>query len=155
MTKSIFPVGVDATGREFVDIAVDKADKNHSSSDNPFDTPGEGALYAVPGHPLCPAATFKKYKSLLNPMENALWQGPELHVTDNDAVWYCSSLLCAKPLSDMMLNPSKKIQTDSKDTQIIACESLHSSYWMIKISLVPRGAHVKILTGMLVLFFWV
>ena len=60
MTKSTFAVGVDATGREFVDMAVDEADKNHSSSDNPFDTPGEGALYAVPGRPLFPVATFTK-----------------------------------------------------------------------------------------------
>ena len=91
MTKLKFAVGVDATGREFVDMPVDEADNNDSFSNNPFDTPGEGALYAVPGHPLCPVATFKKYKSLLKPMENALWQRPKLHVTENDAVWYCNS----------------------------------------------------------------
>ena len=37
ITRSTFAVGVDATGREFVGMAVDEADKNHSSSDNPFD----------------------------------------------------------------------------------------------------------------------
>ena len=90
MTKSTFAVGVDATGREFVDMAVDEADKNHYSSENPFDTPGEDALYGVPGHPLCPVTTFNKYRSLSNPTENALWQRPQLHVTDNDAVRYCN-----------------------------------------------------------------
>ena len=47
MTKSTFAVGVDATGREFVDMAVDKADNNHSSSDNPFDTHGEKVIYML------------------------------------------------------------------------------------------------------------
>ena len=108
MTKSTFAVGVDATGREFVDMAVDEADKNHSSLDNPFDTAGEGALYVVPGHHLCPVATFKKYTSLLNPIENALRQRPKLHVTENDAVWYCNSPLGAKALGDMMSNLSTK-----------------------------------------------
>ena len=58
MTKFTFAVGVDATGREFVDMAVEEAVKNHSSLDNPFNTPGEGALYAFPGHSLCPVTTF-------------------------------------------------------------------------------------------------
>ena len=56
-------------------MAVDKADKNHSFSGNPFNTPGEGALYDVSGHLLCPVVTFKKYTSLLHPIENALRQG--------------------------------------------------------------------------------
>ena len=116
MTKSTFAVGVDATGREFVDMAVDEADKNHSSSDSPFDTPGEGALYAVPGHPLCPVATFKKYTSLLNPVENALWQRPKLHVTENDSVWYCNSPLGAKALGDMMSNLSQRYKLSRRYT---------------------------------------
>ena len=96
ITKSTFAVGVDATGREFVGMAVDEADKNHSSSDIPFDTPREGTLYAVTGRTLCPIATFKKYTSLLSPMENAFWQRPKLLVTENDAVWYCNSPIGAK-----------------------------------------------------------
>ena len=109
MTKSTFAVSRDATGRRFVYEVEDEADKNHSSSDNNFDTIGEGYLYEVSGHPLCPVTTFELYISKLHPLQEALWQKPRLSVPDNSsAYWYCNVPMGDKALGKMMSEMSGK-----------------------------------------------
>ena len=67
MTKSSFAVAIDATGAKFVFQVEDECDKNHNENDTSSDTPGEGSMYAVDGHSLCPVKTFELYKSKLSP----------------------------------------------------------------------------------------
>ena len=77
ITKSTFDVGADATGRKFIYQVSDELGKNHSANDNDFDTIGEGVLYEVPNHPLCPVKSFKTSISHLNPEENSRWLRPK------------------------------------------------------------------------------
>ena len=58
MTKSMFSVFLDGTGKSFVYQVGDEQDKNHDPMDTSHDTIGEGRLYAVPGHPFCPVETY-------------------------------------------------------------------------------------------------
>ena len=109
MTKSTFAVSRDAAGRRFIYEVEDEADKNHSSSDNNFDTIGEGYLYEVSGHPLCPVTTFELYISKLHPLQEALWQKPRLSVPDSSsAYWYCNVPMGDKALGKMMSEMSGK-----------------------------------------------
>ena len=107
MTKSTFAVSRDATGRRFVSEVEDEADKNHSSSDNNFDTIGEGCLYEVPGHPLCPVTTFELYISKLHLPQEALCQKPRLFVPNkSSAYWSCNAPMGDKALGKMMSDMS-------------------------------------------------
>ena len=46
MTRDTFKMGKDASGRQFVYQAVGEVDKNHTASDKPDDTIGEGRYYS-------------------------------------------------------------------------------------------------------------
>ena len=59
MAKSIFAVGVNATGRKFIYEVSDEPDKKHGANDNNFDTIGKGVLCEVPNRPLCPVKCFE------------------------------------------------------------------------------------------------
>ena len=97
----------DATRRRLVYEVENEADKSHSSSDNNFDIIGEGCLYEVPGHSLCPVTTFEFYISKLHPPQEALWQKPMLFVPDHSsAYWYCNAPIGDKALGKMMSDMS-------------------------------------------------
>ena len=102
MTKSSFAVAVDATGAKSVFQVEDEYDENHNENDTSSDTPGEGSVSAVEGHPLCPMKTFELYKSKLNPNCPFLRTKPKENATNADDCWYSKSPLGEKTLGAMM-----------------------------------------------------
>lgn len=72
----------------------DKADQQDSKM---FETKGEH----------CPVVYFRKYLTLLNPGENALFQRPKHNFNDKDTVWFDRSPLGVNTISSMMKEISK------------------------------------------------
>ena len=82
-----FNFGKDSKGHEYVYTVKDRKTKNHQDDD---DHSAGGVMYALPGNPRCPVASFRKYVSKLNPLCDAFWQRPrpDSKVSDTSLVWY-------------------------------------------------------------------
>ena len=72
MTKGHFVIATDDKGQEYVATAHDEMSKNHrgSSTQRAYG----GKMPAMPGYPLGPVASFRKYISKLHPLGPKLWQ---------------------------------------------------------------------------------
>ena len=64
-------------------------------------------MYELPGNPLCPVASFRKYITKLNPKNPWLWQKPLDAFDEDDNVWYANSPLGKNTLRLLMKNISK------------------------------------------------
>ena len=86
MTWETFDVGTDTSGKRFVYQKAGENDKNHSSSDDQFDTIGEGHMYET-AKPGCPVESFIKYVNHLNPKQTAFWQRPKENWSPTDILF--------------------------------------------------------------------
>ena len=83
-----------------------KADKNHWTTDHPFNTTGERSVYAT-NTTTCPVS-FKKYKTHLNEICKALWQCQRSAMNSSGVVCYANVPLDEKYLGEMLLKLSIK-----------------------------------------------
>ena len=115
MTKSSFALGKDASGKEFIYQKRGEADKNHNVNDDPFDTTGEGRVYATHLEK-CPVQNYKTYISHLNPSCEFLWQKARPSDVSDQTVWFCNMAVGEKILGNMMANLSTKYSLSQKYT---------------------------------------
>ena len=114
MTKHSFAIGNDGKG-EYIYQVEGELDKNHDINDKPFDTVGEGRIYANYS-PKCPVMCFKKYISKLNPDIDCLWQRPKQNVSEHDIIWYCKVPHGEKHLGSMLSSMSLKYKLSQRYT---------------------------------------
>ena len=104
MTKSHFVISKDENGLEYVATRLDEMTKNHRGTSTQRACGGK--MPALPGHPLCPVASFRKYISKLHPSCPKLWQRARDSFLDDEPVWYCNSPVGEKALQKFMPNLS-------------------------------------------------
>jgi hypothetical protein len=108
MTKATFRVGVDDTGREYVEQHVPEMDKNHKEDAKFDDTTGEGRMYDKPGNRQCPVTSYKFYLSKLHPDIDSLWQRPlDTFISECD-VWYYKRRVGVHTLGSFMPDLSRQ-----------------------------------------------
>ena len=87
---------------------ADELDKNHKENDREAHL--SGVMPAMPGHPLCPVASFSKYVEKLNSAIPDLWQRPKTKFNTNDQVWYTAQKIGENKLRKFLSTLSKKCE---------------------------------------------
>ena len=103
LKKTSFTTKTDADGREYVTLTYSEFDKNH-----PDDQEKDQRMYSVPGDPMCPVSSFKKYLSKLHPLCLTFYQRPNARYQYKS--WYVNAPLGVNTLNNMM----KEISTAAK-----------------------------------------
>ena len=106
MTKETFKIVFEPdTGYRYVSLAVDELTKNHGAGDR---VKNGAAMPEMPGNPLCPVVSFKKYFEKLNPKCDRLWQRSKDSFLDDEETWYTNSPVGEKKLQKFMSDLSEK-----------------------------------------------
>lgn len=114
LKKDHFQVKVDANQREYVTQTVDELTKK-TREDNQRSRVDGARMYATPGNPHCPVASFKKYVSKLNDECDFLFQTPK-QTRPESGPWYSKTPMGKNTLGDMMKTLSQKAKLSKKYT---------------------------------------
>ena len=95
-------------GQSCIMKIADELDKNHKENDREAHL--SGVMPAMPGHPLCPVASFSKYIEKLNSAVPDLWQRPKTKFNTNDQVWYTAQKIGENKLRKFLSTLSKKCE---------------------------------------------
>ena len=112
MTKGHFVIATDDKGQEYVATALDEMSKNHRGSSTQRAHGGK-MMPAMPGYPLCPVASFRKYISKLHPLCPKLWQRVRNSFLDEE-VWFCSLPVGEKTLQKFMPSLSQSCKVSQR-----------------------------------------
>ena len=97
---------MDANQREYVTQTVDELTKK-TREDNQRSRVDGARMYATPGNPHCPVASFKKYVSKLNDECDFLFQTPK-QTRPESGPWYSKT-----PMGKNTLGDSDNVNSDT------------------------------------------
>lgn len=115
MTKDHFQAKVDASQREYVTQNIDELTKK-TREDNQSSRVDGARMYATPGDPNCPVASFKTYLSKLNDECDCLFQTPKQTCPTGPGPWYTKTPMGKNTLGNMMKNLSHRAKLSKNYT---------------------------------------
>ena len=84
LKKTDFEIKVNSQGKRCVLKTTDELTKNHRAHDVQAE---EGGMMIANDGPFCPVSSFEKYLSVLNPMNEYLFQRPKKSAGEGE-IWY-------------------------------------------------------------------
>ncbi|XP_041458312.1 uncharacterized protein KIAA1958-like [Lytechinus variegatus] len=114
LKKAHFQLKKDANEREYVTQTVDELTKK-TREDNQSSRVDGARMYATPGDPRCPVASFKTYMSKLNDDCEYLFQTPK-QMRPKSGPWYTKTPMGKNTLGNMMKSLSQKAKLSKKYT---------------------------------------
>ena len=115
MTKDHFQARVDASQREYVTQNIDELTKK-TREDNQSSRVDGARMYATPGDPNCPVASFKTYLSKLNDECDCLFQTPKQTRPTGPGPWYTKTPMGKNTLGNMMKSLSHRAKLSKNYT---------------------------------------
>lgn len=110
LRRSSFVLLRDEVGMEYVSLAYNPDTKNHKDPSAPDKENLRGFMFSMPGNPLCPVQSFKKYLSKC-PDANAFYLHPKRALDTNATdVWYSREPMGANYLGNMLKMISEEVK---------------------------------------------
>ncbi|CAH3188745.1 unnamed protein product, partial [Porites lobata] len=91
----------DANGGEYVEMSISEKTKNHQGGLGDKADESDPKMFST-GMSNCPVKYFKKFLSVLNPNQTALFQKPKRNFLPSDEIWFENSPIGVNKLGDMM-----------------------------------------------------
>ena len=101
LTPDSFVIKKDANDSEYVEMSVSEKTKNHQGGLGDKADESDPKMFSS-GMPNCPVKYFKKFLSVLNPNQTALFQKPKRNFLSSDKIWFENSPIGVNKLGDMM-----------------------------------------------------
>ena len=100
LTTDSFVIKKDASNGEYVEMAISAKTKNHGDKADESDP----KMFST-GMSNGPVKYFKKFLSVLNPNQTAVFQKPKRNFLYSDKIWFENSPIGVNKLGDMMNSP--------------------------------------------------
>ena len=101
LTPDSFVIKKDASNREYVELSISEKTKNHQGGLGDKADESDPKMFST-GMSNCPVKYFKKFLSVLNPNQTALFQKPKRNFLSSDKIWFENSPIGVNKLGDMM-----------------------------------------------------
>ena len=101
LTPDSFVIKKDANGGEYVEMSISEKTKNHQGGLGDKADESDPKMFST-GMSNCPVKYFKKFLSVLNPNQTALFQKPKRNFLPSDEIWFENSPIGVNKLGDMM-----------------------------------------------------
>ena len=98
LKKTDFEIKVNSQGKRCVVKTTDELTKNHRAHDVQAE---EGGMMIANDGPFCPVSSFEKYLSVLNPMNEYLFQRPKKSAGEGE-IWYDNMVVGENTLGKKM-----------------------------------------------------
>ena len=116
LKKTDFEIKVNSQGKRCVVKTTDELTKNHRAHDVQAE---EGGMMIANDGPFCPVSSFEKYLSVLNPMNEYLFQRPKKSAGEGE-IWYDNMVVGENTLGKKMkvISHQEELSTIIKATTI-------------------------------------
>ena len=101
LTPDSFVFKKDANGGEYVEMPISEKTKNHQGGLGDKADESDSKMFST-GMSNCPVKYFRKFISVLNPNQTALFQKPKRNFLPSDEIWFENSPIGVNKLGDMM-----------------------------------------------------
>ena len=101
LTPDSYVIKKEANGGEYVEMSISEKTKNHQGGLGDKADESDPKMFST-GMSNCPVKYFKKFLSVLNPNQTALFQRPKRNFLPSDEIWFENWPIGVNKLGDMM-----------------------------------------------------